>query len=110
MVQRDGRDDRHGRIRDVGGVPGAAHARLKDHHIDGCVGERRERHRGHYLEEREPRLTSLKVSAVDHVEIRRDVVVDADESLEVDRLAGDLDALTDRVQVGAGEQPGAEPK
>ena len=54
MVQRDGRDDLHDAVDDVGGVPAAAHADLDDADVDRRVGEGAERHRGQQLEERDP--------------------------------------------------------
>ena len=106
MVERDRRDDRDLRVGDVGGVPGAAHPDLDDGHVDRGVGERGERHRGQHLEEATARTSCRRV---DQVEVGRDVVVGRDEPLG-GRSAAPSNAIRsrDRVQVRAGEPPGAQ--
>jgi hypothetical protein len=74
--------------------------------VDRRVGEGRERHRGQQLEERE----SIRVSAVDDLDERRDVVVDLGKALRRDRRPVERDPLGHALQVRGRVTPGAEPE
>ena len=86
-------------------VPGAAEADLEDRDVDRRVGERRERHRGHRLEERQ------RVSPSWRRPCRRTATTSSytvDEALRGERRPVDRDPLRHRLEVGAGEPPGAQ--
>ena len=104
VVERDGRDDGDPRVDDVGGVPRAAHADLDDGDVDRRVGEEGVGHADHDLEEAHRDVAAR----VDHLHVRRDVVVGLDEALGAHRLAVQDDPLPDRLQVRAGEAADAQ--
>ena len=104
MIDADRRDDRDLAVGDVRGVPRSAHADLDDGGIDGCIGERRERHRGHHLEVRQRVLRRL----VDDLRVCRHVGEGVDEQAFGQRLAVEADAFGHRLQVWTGEPAGAQ--
>ena len=79
---------------DVGGVVAAEQPDLDDRHVDGLVGEPRERRRGEQVEVAGP----IGEQRLD----RRDLGDDLGEVVVADRLAVAADALGDRLEVGAG--------
>jgi hypothetical protein len=54
VVEPDRCDHADSGVEHVRGVPGAAEPDFDGGHVDGCVGERRERQRGRELEIRHP--------------------------------------------------------
>ena len=78
VVDADRRDDRDGRVDDVGGVPAAAEPDLDHRDVDGRVGERGERHRGDDLELAHPRAAGRLGLLVDDLDERLDLAVRLD--------------------------------
>ena len=104
VVDADRGHHRDRPVRDVGGVPQAAHADLHDRDVDRRVRERGVRHPDDRLEEAQ----RVRLRGVDEVRVRRDVVEGADELRVGQRLAVDRDPLVDPLEVGAGEATRAQ--
>jgi hypothetical protein len=106
VVDVDRRHHGHVRVRDVGGVPGAAQPDLDHRHVDRGVGERRVRHGRDDLEEghRHP----VELLLVDQCHVRLDLTPGLVEPLVGDGQPVDGDPLGHAHHVRAGEPPGAE--
>ncbi len=93
VIEGDGREDRDLAVADVGAVTLAAPADLDHGHVDGRVGERREREHRQRLEEGDGLLARGDELPVDQVDEGLDVCPVAAEGLVGDGQAVDHDAL-----------------
>lgn len=99
MVDVDRQDDGDGSLDHIRRVPGPSHAHLDDGHVDRGIGERGIPDGDEDLEVGHPRAIRGERLCVDHLDERHDLVVGRQEGLFPDRLAGQGDPLTHRVQV-----------
>jgi hypothetical protein len=110
VVEAHGTDHAHAAIDDVGGVPGATHAHFDDVDVDRRIDEGCERKHGEHFERRHRRAALADALRINHFEVRGNVVVDLNETFGADGLAIQDDALTQRLQMRAGEASGRQPE
>ena len=110
MVEADRGHDRHDAVGHVRRVPGATQTDLHDGDVDRRVGEGRVRQRRHDLEVRQRRTPVGSRVRVDDGDVRRDLVPRRQQSIGLDRIPVEADALTRVRQVRRREQPGAQPE
>ena len=107
MVERNGCEDRHLAVRDIRGVPLAAHPDFEHHHVDRRIREGGKREQGEGLKETERVLAVELQLGIGDVEEGPDVVPVRHEGGVTDGLAVDHDALVDPLKVRTREHPRA---